>query len=773
MVSANKKVSQLQATSEDDDVESFEPASNFHKREQSLVNWTLPKLDVEMDGEMNFWKKEVARLVNVANNSNAILLSGEDAWFGEADGDGYTNLHKVALQLQDALDICIHDNELLLLEHMPSQTDHQSYSNARSRLLRDYDPETAKERFQRHLRLDNNNDRYYHALVNYLTAMMLRVMLRTMRGALWEEHCVVTIAKFAAKLKLLLSDLPHSASICLKRTEEVRFRATHNARVQRRIGYEGEREDQDIYEPDVDAMRKEKDKKDKKEIWQPARVDAEMRYFIVTKTFNLGISRLLLSALANLSSNEDTEMSADVFDTTVLMYEDYITNRRLILCSQRDGTIGAAADQRVIASAGAAFKVCLDVWKYLSTSSKGNGIVNEKYWTMLSWKWTELDPTTLDPQPDHITSSAKLVTMKGVISAFVPYSMVCGSFPSLLQDLSNNASLIADPTAPVKLVRQNPFLAALGVRTSAYMSRRMDLFKDDDACNISQSYLAREKALTRSATDPMLTMFADERKAVSDQTLRSQRDQQRRDMAKAMQEFQTWMIDETTIVIPNKRYAWGFLGGCLVLVLGGMAMGLSVGNRIEGVDPLGFATYCWVLAGFVLLVAKSMRVENWPWSRFFRGQVVCRSLREVVSVTRMDAQTILAILLRLEPRMNLIKRGPFNAVFSKQGAAGFAIDVPFRTSTLMEGGLILVKVQSVVGDALVGIRSDLWTRYDAISPKGDNEKTDKVVCRDFLDPGTWASSRIGGRTFPLYTLSRSDIQWFRVVGLFEKDAFFN
>jgi hypothetical protein len=640
--------------------------------------------------------------------------------------------------------------------------------------LRDYDPETAQERFQRHLRLDSNNDRYYHALVNYLTAMMLRVMLRTMRGALWEEYCVATMAKFAAKLKVLLKDLPRSASICLSRTEEVRFRTTHNARVQKRIGYEGELNDQEDYEPDADVNRKEKEKKDhEKKLWQPARVDAEMRYFIVTKTFNLGISRLLLSAMANLSSNEDTEMSADVFDTTVLMYEDYITNRRLLLCSQRDGTIGAAADQRVIASAGAAFKVCLDVWTYLRSVPMEKSIAKDGYWTMLSWKWTELDSLSLDPQADHITSSVKMITMKGVISAFVPYAMVCGSFPSVLQDLSNNVSLIADPTAPVKHVRQNPFLAALGVRTSAYMSRRMDLFKDDDACDISQSYLAREKALTRSATDPMLTMFADERKTVSDQTLRSQRDRQRKDMAKAMQEFQTWMIDETTIVIPNKKYAWGFLGGCLILVIGGMAMGLSVGNRIEGVDPLGFATYCWVLSGFVLLVAKSMRVENWPWSRFFRGQVVCRSIREVVSVTRMDAQVILAILLRLEPRMNLVKRGPFNAVFSKQGAGGFAIDVPFRTSTLMEGGLILVKVQSVVGDALVGIRSDLWTRYDSVSPKGDNEKMDRVVCRDFLDPGIWTSSTIGGETFPLYTLSRSDIQWFRVVGLFEKDAYFN
>jgi hypothetical protein len=47
MVSA-KKVSQVQATSEDEDIESPKPeASTLHRRERSLVKWTLPKLDVE------------------------------------------------------------------------------------------------------------------------------------------------------------------------------------------------------------------------------------------------------------------------------------------------------------------------------------------------------------------------------------------------------------------------------------------------------------------------------------------------------------------------------------------------------------------------------------------------------------------------------------------------------------------------------------------------------------------------------------------------------
>jgi hypothetical protein len=47
MVSAKKKASQLQATCENEDVESLEPAApTLDRRERSMVDWTVPKLDV-------------------------------------------------------------------------------------------------------------------------------------------------------------------------------------------------------------------------------------------------------------------------------------------------------------------------------------------------------------------------------------------------------------------------------------------------------------------------------------------------------------------------------------------------------------------------------------------------------------------------------------------------------------------------------------------------------------------------------------------------------
>jgi hypothetical protein len=149
-------------------------------------------------------------------------------------------------------------------------------------------------------------------------------------------------------------------------------------------------------------------------------------------------------------------------------------------------------------------------------------------------------------------------------------------------------------------------------------------------------------------------MFVDR---CDNEPLRLGRNTERKKMTDARKRFGRWIVDENSITIPHKLYAWGFLSSCAVLVLGGLAIGLSVGNRIPSADPLGFASFCWVFAGFVLVVAKSLRVENWPWSHFFRGQVVCRSVSEVHSVTRMDSQDILAVLLKLEPRMNLVKKG--------------------------------------------------------------------------------------------------------------------
>ncbi|KAH9884177.1 hypothetical protein F4778DRAFT_774767 [Xylariomycetidae sp. FL2044] len=784
MATLRRRMTYLQSRNDDKD-----HAENFLEGKEALfqshVEWSLPQLDVEKTvrklnahesfeiktgytvqglpkfddltnygksegGEKYLWRQEVVRLVEAANSSAPISIYTQKGWFGKADRVGYTRLHKLAIQLQDALDICIHDNELVLLEHMPTQANRPHY-----------DANEGEERYQRQLRLEQYNDQSYHALVNYITAMLLRVLLRTMRGPFWEENCVVTLAKISAKLKVAILDLPKAASTTLRATEGVRYRLKEETNLYWSFNLETE--------SPHDRLVKGSEKPSLEGTWR----DAEWRYFVVMQSFHHGISRLLGSMVSNLSSNEGTEMSADIVHTSATMYEDYITDRRLLLCAQRDGTISAAAEPSVITAAGTAFKVCLEAWEALPSAGVDSD-QNPEDWTLINWKWTEINSKNRQLGKGYRTAAIKLGSMHDVINALVPYLTICSDVPDALQDLSNRVFLISDPTDPVRYIRQTAFIATLAIQSSVYMSKRYELASDGDACPVLESAIARQKALGPGPCDnvDLSSRFMDGKGAdfELDEHLRMLRTSEKLKAGEALTKIQGWVVDESSIVISNKWYAWGSLAFCGFVVVAGLAVGGTVGQRIPGVDPFNISTFSWVLAGFILIVLKSLRVENWPWSRFFRGEVVCRSISEVHAVTGMDPQTILAILLRLEPRMSLHKRGPFGAIFAKRSGNGFSIDVPMRTSTLLEGGIILVKVQSTVGPALAAIRSHMRSRYSSVSPKDSSRGGQGIVCRDFLDPGTWG---MGSNNYPLYTLTNEELQWYRIVGVFKKEAYFS
>ena len=89
---------------------------------------------------------------------------------------------------------------------------------------------------------------------------------------------------------------------------------------------------------------------------------------------------------------------------------------------------------------------------------------------------------------------------------------------------------------------------------------------------------------------------------------------------------------------------------CSILAIGGILAGLLVGERITGVDPFGILTFTWLLAGFVILVAKSIRVtcNAWPWRDFLSGEGPFLSVSELHSVTGTKEQDILGYLLSRE-----------------------------------------------------------------------------------------------------------------------------
>lgn len=71
-----------------------------------------------------------------------------------------------------------------------------------------------------------------------------------------------------------------------------------------------------------------------------------------------------------------------------------------------------------------------------------------------------------------------------------------------------------------------------------------------------------------------------------------------------------WTTNERAIIIQCGYWVTFWIVVCIVLVLGGLAIGFSVGTRINGEDPFNIPVFCWALAAFILVVVKSRRVEK-------------------------------------------------------------------------------------------------------------------------------------------------------------------
>ncbi|KAL0929324.1 uncharacterized protein CTRU02_215730 [Colletotrichum truncatum] len=202
---------------------------------------------------------------------------------------------------------------------------------------------------------------------------------------------------------------------------------------------------------------------------------------------------------------------------------------------------------------------------------------------------------------------------------------------------------------------------------------------------------------------------------------------------------------------------------CGVLVVGGILAGTLLGERLEGVDPFNITMFAWVLAGFIILLAKSLYVGEWPWRDFLRGRVPCRSVSELQMVTGVDAQDIMEYLLAKESYTILDTKGPFNRLFSRRYDDGFSIDVKMELRTLVASGIIVIKVATNMGPGLVclDVRRGAYGR--SVIQHYDSPEKDEHVLGCFEFPEAFEDNE----EIPLQTLSES-MTWTWILGVYHR-----
>ena len=239
-----------------------------------------------------------------------------------------------------------------------------------------------------------------------------------------------------------------------------------------------------------------------------------------------------------------------------------------------------------------------------------------------------------------------------------------------------------------------------------------------------------------------------------------------------------WIIAETTVTLKCYRYVYTILFLCAVLICGAMAVPFSVQNRLKGVDPFNITTFAWLMAGFILVIAKSRYVCEWPWHDFLRGRVVCKSIKEMADVTGIDGQMILTNLLHNERNTALTTKGPYNGMFDRRaefGSAGFSIDVPIQLSTMLASGFVLLKVLSVKGERLICLDVRKGSEW-GIGAAMKHHHGEHLACTDLEDEEDKKEVQekpdgvTGGKK--ILRLTRSEFLWTRVLGVYVRDSLF-
>lgn len=239
-----------------------------------------------------------------------------------------------------------------------------------------------------------------------------------------------------------------------------------------------------------------------------------------------------------------------------------------------------------------------------------------------------------------------------------------------------------------------------------------------------------------------------------------------------------WVYVENAVVVGCRQRVWVTMAAAAVLVGGGLAIGLTLNTRLQGVDPFNITVYAWAVAAFVVLVMRSLSVRNWDWADFLHGQARCRSVSELAALTGCHEQLVLAKLLHDEKESILVTRGPYNSVFARRaegGADGFAVDVPVRTRTMLLSGLTMLRVETPLGHGLVCLDARRGNGYSVVTHRGvSNKAADELICQD-IDRLRMSDKvkNSGAPTVALPMKWSKDMEWRRVEGVYaELDAAF-
>lgn len=782
--------------------------------------------------QKELWKDEIARLSEAVKSTNIpIHFKGSDE-FKVDSKEAYESLARLADKMLVALNIVFNDSQGVMLSEMPDLSERRAIlDKARRNLERfvadnsddDDDDEAAQARNARPVASEINYADYFE-FVNYVTATIARMLCKAAAGHLWHDTIIVKFAKMAAKMKVVSGDLREHAANSLQNTSSVK--SPPNIGYGRPAGRNADFGYDSLGRNvlgDLDGMLEMLNQKEN----QPAFAGPNTSnraltrlYYLFEYTIQMPTYKLFQYVLISLRGTNTLRTALSTsYEISAMLYKTGYGNFPVFLFQDIDGEyLGSSSDENINISHASFQVVNLAVNGLLHQRSLGpegsqsesdtlgsrpNGGASES--AGLSDTNITPPPSLNDPKSVGTTISCyysedprsnasdqkrnfRLDTMSKVITVVVLMVLTSPSFVMTVNVFIGlfaylEGSLIEGE--PPTLYRPTEFEASFCLSTDEYRKTWGDRSGKGFASQLSDSLVARDtllswpskRALRRTQTANMelpMAKTSQEEQEREDPENREEREQIQLNLKQfdqAQKHMKDWVFEEDGVRVRCDWYVGAVCTTAGLLVLGGITAGLTMGNRLRGVDPFNVTSFSWVLAAFIVLIAKSARVASWPWWDFLHRQVLCRSVSELRAVTGIDDQLLLARLLQEESGTRLQTRGPYNTVFSRKasGGDGFSIDQPLSIRTMLLSGLIMIQVQAVYhGKFLVCLDLRRGTELGLVS-----QTREAVVDEEECIIGERLTDEPAQGTIHRINLKTAKASWGRVVGVFgRKNAVF-
>ncbi|KAI5777097.1 hypothetical protein EDC01DRAFT_432518 [Geopyxis carbonaria] len=705
-------------------------------------------------------RREVSRLAAIIEYPDVALRFGNQDLLTEGSENGYTKLSALFTWLRKAMAICSLDNTAIALAYCPKLTSKRKVQGkmrtVQSGIPRgadfDLNPEVSED-------LNKKELEACYCLLDFLSAVLVRLTAHSGYGDYWLNNLVGVIAKWTVKAKVLLIDMRTNSSISLRLAETIVDGAPDgNSLKTERVEEEGGCDEvQASLVEKAGSLKLNED-------------SAVSKHCFHQLKFRTGTDHFLRYQLSCSHHMNRSGLPVTSYEVCAVVYETGFEGFKALLFQDRDYEFSATSELSSLNVSHAAFGILnqslLDIRREprmpmtVPPSATADGLQTEIEWNYLeeekcqSSKASELEKDSGASHKNRLVFSH----MEDIVTVMILLTTTSPVMVATFNQVRDIVAISGDIEDVVLPYADSKFDAFFRMWTNKFVdtSTRRDVLRLSQA--VDSDLFSRNALITnseRKSTNSVQTL------PNTEPALRPQKKDFTRDWKIITDEMNDWIVEEDSIIVNCGTYVWTVIATATILVVGGLVIGFTVGSRIRGVDPFNITTYAWVLAAFIVLVSKSTKVENWTWRDFLLRRVRCRSVSELKGITGINEQLILAKLLHDEERTILTTRGPYNAVFKRKSEAGLSIDCPLNTRTMLISGLTMLKVMTAQGHALVCLDSRRGTGLVLVEHRGLSRR-DYLICEDI-------TRRMHNPKYPgliRLQLKSSKLFWKKVQGVY-------